>query len=82
MDDYLMLPVAFRGDVLEFPFRIAYLGFLRHFVVQIDSVEVHYETDDSGELRAIVPAINEIEGPLPEKELLEAVGKSISGLIS
>ncbi len=81
MDDALQLPVYYRGETLEFPFRVAHLGYVRRFVVQVQEVEVHYETDDSGELRAVIPHINELRAPLPERELLEAIGESIGKLI-
>ena len=81
MDDALQLPVSYNGETLEFPFRVAHLGFVRRFIVHVDAVEVHFETDDSGELRGIIPNINEISGPLPKKELLAAIGTSISMLL-
>lgn len=81
MDDALQLPVSYKGETLEFPFRVAHLGFVRRFVVQVEGIEVHFETDDSGELRAIIPHINEITGAVPKKELLEAIGASISRLL-
>lgn len=82
MEDALQLPVAYRGEELEFPFRVAHTGYTRRFVVMVDGVEVHFETDDSGELRAIVPNVNDVTLPMPSKALLEAIGESIRSLIS
>lgn len=82
MEDALQLPVSFRGEELEFPFRVADTGYVRRFVVMVDGVEVHFEPDDSGELRAIVPNVNDVKLALPSKPLLEAIGESITQLIS
>jgi hypothetical protein len=82
MDDALQLPVSYKNETLEFPFRVAHLGFVRRFIVDVNGVEVHYETDDSGELRAIIPHINELTVATPKKDLLEAIGTSISALMN
>lgn len=82
MEDALQLPVSFKDDELEFPFRVAHTTYGRRFMVLVDGVEVHFETDDSGELRAIIPNVNEVKLPLPSKALVEAIGESIRLLIS
>ena len=81
MDTDLQLPVSYNGETLEFPFRVAHVGYIRRFVVIVHGVEVHFETDDSGELRAIVPNINDVNIPLPKQSLLEAIGASIRQLL-
>ncbi len=82
MEDALQLPVSFNDDVLEFPFRVAHTTYGRKFMVMANGVEVHFETDDSGELRAVIPNINDLKSPLPSKALVEAIGESIKALIA
>ena len=75
-----MLPVEYRGTEYAFPFRVVPAGFVTRYAVLIDEVEVIYEPDDSGELRALIYDSEGVSVKLPERGLLEAVGAVISQL--
>lgn len=80
--DSLMLPVTFRGDDLEFPLRVAQLGFSTRFVVTVDGVDVVYERDESGDLRALLAAPDEAASVKPpETALLAAIGETLAALL-
>ena len=81
MDDVLKLPVMYRGEELEFPFRVLLQGFTTRYVVDVDGVEVTYERDDSGELRAVIYDQEQLRGKLPGRGLMEAITKVIQRLI-
>lgn len=80
MDDAHYLPVTYKGTEFNFPLRIVPQGYTYKFVVQIDAVEVIYERDDSGELRAIISNPEEHTAKLPEHGLLAAIGEVIQSL--
>jgi hypothetical protein len=78
MDDgALMLPVTYRGQEYAFPFRVVPQGFTMRYTVLVGDVEVVYERDDAGELRALIYNQDEITGKLPERGLLEAISAVI-----
>ncbi len=80
MDYSLSLPVTYRGTAHEFPLEIIPGREYSRFAVLIDDVPVVYERDDSGDFRAIIPNLEEIEAKLPDRDLLEAIGAVIEEL--
>lgn len=80
MEDLYQLPVSYKGEELEFPFRIVAQGYVQRFVVRIAEVDVVFEPDDSGEYRAIVYDADGVTGKLPERGLLEAISSVIQQL--
>jgi hypothetical protein len=81
MDGTLKLPIVYKDEELEFPFRVVPQGFTTRYVVEVDGVEVTYERDDSGELRAVVNNHDQLGGKLPSRDLLEAITETLSGLL-
>ena len=73
MNNELTLPVTYKGEEHEFPFRLMSGGYMPRFVVLVNNVEIVIEADDLGELRAIIYDAEQIVGSLPEKGLLEAI---------
>ena len=71
--DELQLPVTYNNINYDFPLRIVPQGFVYHFAVQVGDVEVIFERDDSGELRAIIYNQDVITGKLPDTGLLKAI---------
>jgi hypothetical protein len=78
MEDSLKLPVIYKGEELEFPFRVVLQGFTTRYVVEVDGVKVTYERDDTGELRAVVYDQEQLAGKLPDRKLLEAITETLS----
>ena len=80
MDEVFSLPVTYKGQELEFPFRIVAGGYAQRYMVLIGETEVVYERDDSGDLRAITTHPDGKLTGLPEKDLLEAISAVIEEL--
>ena len=76
----MMLPVEYRGPEYMFPFRVVPQGFAMRYTVLVDEVEVVFERDDSGELRALVYDHDQIGKKLPDRGLLEAISSVIQQL--
>jgi hypothetical protein len=81
MDDALMLPVEYKGEELEFPFRVIAQGFTRRYLFIINEIEIVYEQDDHGDLWAIVYNQEQHSPKLPERGLLEAIGATLQQLV-
>jgi hypothetical protein len=52
MDDVLLLPVNYQGEELEFEMKLQQ-GYVPRVEILIDGIPVIFETDDSGEYRAL-----------------------------
>jgi hypothetical protein len=81
-DEPLLLLVIYKGKELSFPLKVVAQGYVYRFFVQIDDLEIIYEKDDEGELRALISKPDEYRGKLPDRELLEAISKVITSLTS
>jgi len=82
MEDMLTLPVSYRDTEYNFPFRIIPQGYTYRFVVTVDELEVIFERDDSGELRALtVDSSITDRMRLPEPGLLAAIAAVIDSLM-
>ncbi len=80
MEEGLMLPVTYKGEELSFPLRIVPQGYVYRFAVLIHDIEVIYERDDAGELRALIARPDEVLLPLPDTDLVMAVGEVLQSL--
>ncbi len=80
MDEELILPVVYKGREYGFPFRVLVQGFATRYAVLVEGVEVIYERDDSGELRAIIYGQEDQGLRLPEPGLLQAISEVIEML--
>lgn len=82
MDDVsLTLPVHYEGRQLDLPLRIVTGGFTTKFAVLIEGVEVIFEPDDAGELRAIIYHQDQILTPLPSAGVLQAAQAVLQDLL-
>jgi len=82
MDAELMLPVEYKGKEYEFPFKVVLQGYAPRYVVLVDELEVIFERDDQGELRAIVYNQEGLTASLPAHGLLEVISATIQQLTS
>lgn len=82
MHDALQLPVSYQGHDYEFPFTVAMHGYVQRYLVMVNDVEVIYERDDSGELRALIQHPDQLRSNLPEHGLLKAIADVLTQLIS
>ena len=73
MNDVFALPVSYQGRELELPFKIVAQGYATSYVDAVGEVEVNFERDDFGELRAVIYDQDQITTKLPESSLLEAI---------
>ncbi len=53
MDETIMLPVAYQGEVHEFPLTIVPLGYTYQLHILVEGRNLIFEKDDQGEYRAI-----------------------------
>lgn len=81
MDDVFALPVSYGGKELEFPLQIVATGYALRYLVDVDGLELIYEYDDAGELRATVRnPDDDVDAQAPEPGLLQAIGDVLQGL--
>lgn len=81
MDHHFSIPVKYKGVEMQFEVRVQVWAYGRRFYVLVDEVEVLFEQDEEGGIRAILPVEEKVK--MPAKELLQeiaAVIGEISGL--
>jgi hypothetical protein len=52
MDEPMLLPVTYRSEELEFEMKL-HQGYIPRVEILIDNIPVIFETDDSGDYRAL-----------------------------
>ena len=80
MNDLFALPVSYQGRELEFPFKVIAHGYMTRYVIIVGDVEVSFEKDDFGELRAVIYDQDQLQGKLPERALLQAITETLQQL--
>ncbi|REC46158.1 hypothetical protein [Chryseobacterium pennipullorum] len=65
------IPVTYKGKELVFNGRLATFTYGYKLYVDIDGIEVVFERDDEGHLRALVPESS--SNPAVDKELIESI---------
>jgi hypothetical protein len=78
MDHHFSIPVTYKGAEMQFEARFQTWAYGRRFYVFIEGVEVLFEQDEEGSIRAIMPA--EEKGKIPAKELLQDIAAVIQQL--
>jgi hypothetical protein len=75
MDHHFSIPVTYKGVELQMETRMQVWSYGRRFYVMVDGVEVLFEMDEEGAIRAVLPP--EEEGKMPGKELLREIASVI-----
>jgi hypothetical protein len=78
MDQHFSIPVTYKGEEMQFEARFQIWAYGRRFYVTVDGVEVLFEQDEEGSIRAILPA--EEKGKTPAKGLLQEIAAVIQQL--
>lgn len=81
MDEPLLLPVEYQGKALEFEMKIQQ-GYIHRAEIIIDGIPVIFETDDSGEYRAIVSPEQVAKSKQLSTGLFQAVASQLETLFS
>lgn len=80
-EEVFALPVSYGGKELEFPLRIVATGYTLRYLVDVDGLELIYETDDAGELRATLRDTEAAgDAKVPDPSLLAAIGDVLQQL--
>ena len=78
MEQTVEIPVEIHGVEQTFSARVQAWRYGLRFLVDVDSVEVTLERDDSGEFRAILP--EGFHGKAPDKEVIAAIIEVLEAL--
>lgn len=81
MDEPLFLPVDFQGEALEFEMKIQQ-GYIPRAEIVIDGIPVIFETDDSGEYRALASPEQIAKSKQLSAGLLQAIASQLETLFS
>ena len=80
MDSFL-LPVELQNKEHEFPVTIIRRGYIYNFHVDLFGRSITIERDEEGNLRALTDPANPAEFSAHDKEVIEAVIKSLQTIV-
>ena len=78
----MTIPVTYKDREYDFPIEVVPQAYGMKFLVDVNEVLVVFETDDEGNLRAIIPDINNLKEKPPASELLQAIGQVLESVMS
>lgn len=64
MAEPTLLPVTYKGEELEFEMRLQQ-GYIPRVTILIDGNTVIFETDDSGDSRALTSSMEQVDNSKP-----------------
>ena len=76
MDHHFSIPVTHGGVEMQFETRVQVWAYGRRFYVSVEGVEVLFEQDEEGSIRAILPPEERVK--IPAKELLQEIAAVIT----
>ena len=80
MDDEFYIPVAYKGQQLNFPARLISAGYEYKIQVTVDDNPLLYEKDDDGAWRALI-SLEKAQSNI-DIELLKAIALSIDKILA
>ena len=75
MDHHFSIPVTYKAVEMQFEVRVQVWAYGRRFYVLVEGVEVLFEQDEEGSIRAILPVEEKVK--MPAKELLQEIAAVI-----
>jgi hypothetical protein len=81
MDDALLLPVSYQGEELEFEMKLQQ-GYVPRVEILIDGLPVIFETDDSGDYRALADVVLIAKHKQLSVGLLQAIAEQLELLFN
>ncbi len=79
MEEGFYIPVIYKGTTQQFEATLQQWRYGYAFHVKVEETMVIFERDEEGNYRARIPP--EEKGRVPDKELLQAVGEAIEGIL-
>jgi len=79
MEEVFYIPVVYKGTEQQFEAVLQQWRYGYAFHVKVGETIVIFERDEEGNYRARIPP--EEKGKVPDKELLQAIGEAIEGIL-
>ncbi|MBN9381515.1 MAG: hypothetical protein J0H74_12160 [Chitinophagaceae bacterium] len=79
MEEIFFIPVVYKTVQYEFEATLQQSRYAHAFHVKVDGTLVIFEQDEEGNYRARIPS--EEKGKVPDRELLQAIGEAIMGIL-
>jgi len=81
MDESFEIPVLYNDKELLFPAKLLSFGYVHKFQVEVNGQEFFFETDDSGNYRALIDPSNLEAVKKTDVALLQAIAASIENIL-
>lgn len=83
MEEPFVLSVPYKGGDLELQAQLQLTGYTHRFAVWINETEMHFERDDAGDYRALLPPhVTEKEAQQIDRQLLQAIAEKIQEILA
>ena len=81
MDEHLEIPVTYKNQELIFLAKFIQFGYSYKFEVKVDGIHVFFELDEERKFRAIIDPGSDIANRKIDKELIELIMESLTGMV-
>lgn len=82
MEPEFEIPVHYRNQELMIPAALRVQGYTYLIEAEVEGMKLHFERDDAGDFRALIPQETAANAKLPPNDLVAAIAEALSRLLS